>query len=42
MRISISISDPWELGEAIRWQPLFGELLQTVNSVNGESVNVTV
>ena len=35
MRISISISDPWELGEALKWQPLRGELLQTVNDEHG-------
>jgi len=35
MRISICISDPWEIGEAIRWQPLLGELLHTVNDEHG-------
>lgn len=35
MRISISISDPWELGEALKWQPLRGELLQTANDEHG-------
>jgi len=35
MRISISISDPWELGEALKWQPLRGELLQMVNDEHG-------
>lgn len=35
MRISISISDPWELGEAQKWQPLRGELLQTVSDEHG-------
>lgn len=29
MRISITVSDPWELGEATKWQPLCGRLLQT-------------
>jgi hypothetical protein len=35
MRISISISDPWELGEALNWQPLRGQLLQTVDDEHG-------
>jgi len=35
IRISISISEPWELGEALKWQPLRGELLQTVNDEHG-------
>jgi len=35
MRISVSISDPWELGEALKWQPLQGELLQMVNDEHG-------
>jgi hypothetical protein len=36
MRILISISDPWELGEALKWQPLRGELLQTSNDEHGD------
>jgi len=28
MRISIIVSDPWDLGEATNWQPLRGSLLQ--------------
>ncbi|TAK56179.1 MAG: hypothetical protein EPO25_01695 [Gammaproteobacteria bacterium] len=35
MRIAISISDPWELGEVLKWQPLRGEVLQTVNDDRG-------
>lgn len=35
MRISIAISDPWELGEALKWQPLPGELLRIVNDEHG-------
>ena len=35
MRISISISDPWELGEALRWKSLQGELLRMVNDEHG-------
>jgi hypothetical protein len=35
MRISISITDPWELGEVLKWQPLRGELLQIVNDEHG-------
>lgn len=35
MRISITISDPWELGEATKWQPLCGNLLQTRDEGRG-------
>lgn len=35
MRISISISDPWELGEALSWHPLTGELLTSVKNEHG-------
>jgi len=35
MRISIAVSEPWELGEALKWQPLPGELLQVVNDEHG-------
>jgi hypothetical protein len=35
MQISISVSDPWELGEALKWQSLRGELLQMVNDDHG-------
>lgn len=35
MQISISISDPWELGEALKWQPLRGELLRLVSDERG-------
>lgn len=27
--VLLSISDPWDLGEALKWAPLRGELLQT-------------
>src|SRR4051794_17140622 len=35
MRILISISDPWEPGEALKWQPLQGELLRVANDARG-------
>jgi hypothetical protein len=35
MRISIIISEPWELGESVKWQPLRGQLLQAVNDELG-------
>lgn len=28
LRVSIVLSDPWELGEALNWEPLKGELLR--------------
>ncbi len=34
-RVTLSITDPWELGEAIRWQPLHGEVLQFSDDVQG-------
>ena len=34
-RISISVSEPWELGEALKWRPMRGELLQSVNDEPG-------
>jgi hypothetical protein len=27
-RIQISLSDPWELGESLKWQPICGELIR--------------
>ena len=33
--ISIVVSDPWEVGEAVNWQPIPGDLLQTQNSKQG-------
>lgn len=35
MRITISISDPWELGEALKWQPIQGELLRMASDERG-------
>lgn len=35
MRISIMLSDPWDLGEALRWQPLRGDLLQIMHDEHG-------
>jgi hypothetical protein len=35
MRISIMLSDPWDLGEALKWQPLRGELLQMTHDEHG-------
>lgn len=35
MRISIMLSDPWDLGEALKWQPLRGELLQITHDEHG-------
>ena len=34
-RIIICISDPWELGEALKWQPLQGELLRMTSDEGG-------
>lgn len=35
MRISIMLSDPWDLGEALKWRPLRGELLQMTPDDHG-------
>jgi hypothetical protein len=29
MRVSLTISEPWEIGEAMNWRPMTGELLRT-------------
>ena len=34
-RLTITITDPWELGEALKWQPLQGELLGLMPSDRG-------
>ena len=36
--LTITISEPWELGEAMKWQPLHGELLRSVNDERGGQV----
>lgn len=28
LRVQVSLSDPWDLGESLKWQPLVGELLK--------------
>jgi hypothetical protein len=33
--VRISISDPWDLGEALQWKPLRGHLLQTASDERG-------
>lgn len=35
MRISITLSDPWGLGEALKWQPLRGEWLRVMRNDHG-------
>jgi len=34
-RLTITVSDPWEFGEALKWRPLQGELLRLVNDERG-------
>lgn len=34
-QLTIMLSDPWELGEALKWQPLQGNLLRSVNDEKG-------
>lgn len=36
MRVTVSISDPWDLGEALGWSRLRGELLRTQNAQHRE------
>ena len=33
--ILITISDPWDFGEAVAWRPVLGELLQTQTGDHG-------
>lgn len=33
--ISITVSDPWDVGEAVNWQPIEGHLLQMENDAHG-------
>jgi hypothetical protein len=33
--ISITVSDPWDFGEAVNWQAIPGQLLQTKNADHG-------
>jgi hypothetical protein len=35
MRVVISVSDPWDLGEALEWRALEGELVRTVDDGHG-------
>jgi hypothetical protein len=35
MNILISISDPWDLGESLGWQPLRGQLLKVLDTEHG-------
>ena len=35
MRVSLTISDPWEVGEALGWERLPGELLLRVHDEHG-------
>jgi hypothetical protein len=35
MHIRILISDPWDLGEALSWRPLEGELVRTEDDDHG-------
>lgn len=34
-RVKLSISEPWELGEAFGWRPLYGEVLQFTGDLQG-------
>jgi hypothetical protein len=35
MRITISVSDPWDFGEAIEWKLLAGQMLQVADDDQG-------
>jgi len=35
MRVSISVSDPWDFGEEIGWKPLVGRLVKIVDDDQG-------
>ena len=36
-RVVLRVSDPWDLGEALKWQPLQGELVKTASDDHGGS-----
>ncbi len=38
--ISITISDPWDVGEALNWQTIRGVLLQTADADHGGKILV--
>ncbi len=39
MRIAVTVGDPWELGEAVKWQPLLGEVIDSrQNSQGGQAL----
>jgi hypothetical protein len=35
LRVIITISEPWDLGESIQWHPITGELLQFIDDGQG-------
>jgi hypothetical protein len=35
MRISIEVSDPWDLGEQLNWQPISGVITQVLDDGKG-------
>jgi hypothetical protein len=35
MRVKILVSDPWSLGEALGWRPLYGELVRMLDDDRG-------
>jgi hypothetical protein len=35
LRVRISLSDPWDLGESLNWQPVFGKLVKISLDVHG-------
>jgi len=38
MRITINLGDPWDLGESLNWQIIYGEMLLTVKGEHGGQV----
>jgi hypothetical protein len=38
MRVSVTISEPWELGEAVQWRSLAGELQRLIDDAQGGRV----
>ena len=34
-RVRITLSDPWDLGESLKWQPLYGDVVKATLAAHG-------
>jgi len=42
IRIQISLSDPWELGESLKWKPVLGQIVLDANDLSDGRALVTL